>query len=59
MIFFSREPTRNRNRPYKDSDAKWQHDLYHDYEPTSHYSNYRGQGPRRGRGRFKFVVFSI
>ncbi|CAF3600208.1 unnamed protein product [Rotaria sordida] len=45
------ETTRNRNRPYRDSDAKWQHDLYYDYEDESHshQSNYRGQ--RRG-GRF-------
>lgn len=55
MFFsFCRDPAKNRNRPFKDSDAKWQHDLYMDYEdePTSsQFQNYRGQEPRRGRGR--------
>jgi len=61
IFFFLREPPKNRNRPYKDSDAKWQHDLYCDYddESNSHYSNYRGQAPRRGRGRGRFELVLI
>ncbi|CAF4297060.1 unnamed protein product, partial [Rotaria sp. Silwood2] len=45
------EPIRNRNRPYRDSEAKWQHDLYYNYEDESNarQSNYRGQ--RHGRFR--------
>ncbi|CAF4626472.1 unnamed protein product [Rotaria sp. Silwood1] len=45
------EPARNRNRLYRDSDAKWQHDLYYDNEDESNtrQSNYRGQ--RRGHFR--------
>lgn len=59
-----REPAKPRNRPYKDSEPKWQHDLYQDYENESNnqYSNYRDQPPRRGRGRgrgrFKLVALS-
>ena len=61
IISFFREPPKNRNRFYKDTDSKWQHDLFHDYddEPNSRQTNYRGQMPRRGgRGRFKLVSFS-
>ncbi len=63
MICFSfREPPKRRNRQFTDSDGKWQHDLFRDYEEeqqSSYQSNYRGQGPRRGgRGRPGFVIFS-
>jgi hypothetical protein len=56
-FLFLREPPRNRNRPYKDMDDKWQHDLYQgdDDGSKSHRQNYEGQAPRRGRGRFGLV----
>ncbi|CAF3149345.1 unnamed protein product [Rotaria sp. Silwood2] len=49
------KPSRNQNPPYKDSDAKRQHDLYHDddNEPTSCHSHYQSQTLRRG-GRARF-----
>ncbi|CAF4741957.1 unnamed protein product, partial [Rotaria sp. Silwood2] len=45
----------NQNPPYKDSDAKRQHDLYRDddNEPTSCRSHYQSQTLRRG-GRARF-----
>ncbi|CAF2401962.1 unnamed protein product [Rotaria sp. Silwood2] len=49
------KPSRNQNPPYKDSDAKRQHDLYRDddNEPTSCRSHYQSQTLRRG-GRARF-----
>lgn len=52
---FSREISRNENRFYKDSDAKWQHDLYFGDEQKS---KSRQTIPKRDQNHFQFVLFS-
>ncbi len=53
MVFF-REISRNENRVFKDSDAKWQHDLYFRDEQIS---KSRYPIPRRDYGPFELVEF--